>query len=137
MWIEIRRSLGYTTASDGTRTSSYETLSGPAQVQDLSTDDLRLTEGLNLQGIHKVVYLNGSWAGIVRADTKGGDVFILQNTEWLVTNVPESWPDWTKVIVTRQSPNLTSGIPAPPLPSTAWDTGGTAWDMGLTIWDRR
>lgn len=104
--VQIKRSTGYTTAPDGTRTPLYTMLGGPAQVQDLSTDDLNLLReaGFNLQGVRKNIYINGSWAGIVRAETKGGDVFLFNGAEWLVTLVSEQWPDWTKVIVTMQIP---------------------------------
>lgn len=104
--VQIKRSTGYTTAPDGTRTPLYTMLGGPAQVQDLSTDDLNLLReaGFNLQGVRKNIYINGSWAGIVRAETKGGDVFLFSGAEWLVTLVSEQWPDWTKVIVTMQIP---------------------------------
>jgi len=102
--ITINRNTGYTTARDGSRTATFTTLGGPAQLQDLSSDDLRLVEGLNLQGNHRVVFLNGAWAGVVRSDRVGGDVFVFEGKRWLVTKVAEQWPDWAKVIVTAQSP---------------------------------
>jgi hypothetical protein len=102
--VSITQSTGYTTLQDGTRVPTTVTLTGLAQIQDLSTDDLRLVEGLNLQGIHKVIYINGNWAGAVRASATGGDVFTFDGIDWLVTMVPEEWPDWTKVVVTMQSP---------------------------------
>ena len=102
--VTIRRSTGYSTLPDGTRISTYVTLSGPAQVQDLAAEQLRQLEGLNLQGETKNVYINGNWSGAVRADAVGGDVFLFLGAEWLVTLVPESWPDWCKVVVTMQSP---------------------------------
>jgi len=104
--IQILRATSYETGRDGARTSIYEILSGPAQVQDLSTDELRLLAdaGINIQGIRKAVYLNGSWSGVVRADRTGGDIFRFNDADWLVTMVTEQWPDWCKVIVTMQSP---------------------------------
>jgi hypothetical protein len=102
--VSIRRNTGYTITPDGMRIAVYVTLSGIAQVQDLSSDDLKLVEGLNIQGARKTVYLNGTWAGVVRAAGKGGDVFTFDGYDWLVTLVAEAWPDWTKVIVTLQSP---------------------------------
>ena len=125
MMISIKRSTGYTTNPDGTRVPTYTTLTGSAQVQDLSTDDLKLTEGLNIQGVRKVVYLNGSWAGVVRADAQGGDIFSINGTDWLVTMVPEEWPGWTKVIVTRQSPNHVPSftVVPPPVPPRPMHTG--------------
>jgi hypothetical protein len=104
--VTIRRSTGYTTAPDGSRQPTHETLSGPAQVQDLSSDQLSMLSdaGFNIQGARKNVYINGSWSGVVRADEAGGDVFLFGGAEWLVTMVSEQWPDWCKVIVTMQSP---------------------------------
>jgi hypothetical protein len=117
--VEIQRSTGYDTAPDGSRTPNFDRLSGPAQVQDLSTDDLKLLAdaGINIQGIRKNVYLNGSWAGVVRAEQTGGDIFNFNGAHWLVTMVPEAWPDWCKVIVTMQSPKPASAfLGAPPAP---------------------
>ena len=117
--VEILRSTGYATARDGSRTPNFDRLGGPAQVQDLSTDDLRLLAeaGINIQGIRKNVYLNGSWAGIVRAEQQGGDIFTFNGAQWLVTMVAEQWPDWCKVIVTMQSPKPASVfLGAPPAP---------------------
>jgi hypothetical protein len=120
--VEILRSAGYTTNPDGSRTPTYVTLSGPAQVQDMSTDELRLLSdaGINIQGIHKAIYLNGGWAGIVRADQQGGDVFRFSGYDWLVTVVPEQWPDWTKVMVTMQATKPESPFTTPP-PAVAFN----------------
>lgn len=108
--IDILASTGYVTAPDGSRTSTYQSFTVSAQVQDLNADELRQMEGLNIQGNHKVVYLNGNWNGILRPDAKGGDLVRYNGREWLVTSVPEQWPDWTKLIVTLQVP-----IPEPTL----------------------
>jgi hypothetical protein len=91
-------------------------LSGPAQVQDLTTDDLRLLAdaGFNIQGIHKSIYLNGAWAGIIRAEQQGGDVFRFGGYDWLVTMVSEQWPDWSKVVVTMQANKPASPFTTPP-----------------------
>lgn len=78
-----------------------------AQVQPLTTRDLRQLEGVNLQGTMKSIYLNGSVAGIVRPALKGGDQIILPNgSVWLVTVVPEAWnltAGWTKAVITLQN----------------------------------
>ena len=94
-------------------------------MQDLASDELRLLSdaGINLQGARKNVYINGNWAGIVRADKTGGDIFRFNDADWLVTMVPEQWPDWTKVIVTMQSPRLVSVFSGAP-PSPGPHTGG-------------
>jgi hypothetical protein len=103
--VTVKRAAGtYTTQPDGTRVPNYNVFAGPAQVQDLSVEQLRLVEGLGIAGHKKTVYLNGDWAGVVRADTRGGDLFYFEAAEWLATQVLEGWPDWTCVLVTMQSP---------------------------------
>jgi hypothetical protein len=78
-----------------------------AQVQALSTRDLRQIEGLNLQGTLKAVYLNGALNGGVRVQLKGGDIVQFPDgSVWLVTLVPEPWAltaGWTKMICTLQA----------------------------------
>jgi hypothetical protein len=77
-----------------------------AQVQALSTRDLRQAEMLNLQGTLKAAYLNGAVAGGVRVQIKGGDlVQFLDGSVWLITTVSEPWAltaGWTKAILTLQ-----------------------------------
>jgi hypothetical protein len=112
--ITVQRAMGgYVTDADGWRNPAYETFWGPAQVQDLSTHDLKQIEVLNLTGVMKKVYLNGSWAGVVRADQRGGDLFYFNDAEWLATQVLEGWPDWTAVLVVLQANRL------PPTPGQA------------------
>jgi hypothetical protein len=120
--VQIRRATqGYTTLPDGSREPKYETLSGPAQIQSLTSDQLRMLSelGINIQANRQSIYINGDWAGIVRADETGGDVFLFDGYEWLVTMVSEQWPDWCKVIVTMQSPKTTSPFATPPPPPVA------------------
>ncbi len=85
----IAVSAGYTTASDGSRIPTYHP---PVRI--------------HLQGQAKVMYMNGSWQGVVRADGKGGDVITLEDrTVWLVVRVLEDWQDergWVKVLTSRQ-----------------------------------
>jgi hypothetical protein len=103
--ITMARASGtYTTQPDGTRVPDYVLRSGPAQVQDLSTEQLKLFEGMNISGLKKKIYLNGSWASTVRADARGGDLFYFGGAEWLAVNILEGWPDWSCVLVTMQSP---------------------------------
>jgi len=82
---------------------------GPVQFQALDGDDLKQLEGLNLQGALRAVFLRGQLAGVIRADSKGGDLVIvaapapveLRGT-WLVVKVFETWQTWTKAAVCRQ-----------------------------------
>jgi hypothetical protein len=40
--------------------------------------------------------------GINRDRQQGGDKFVIGNETWLVVDVPEIWPDWTRVIACQQ-----------------------------------
>lgn len=91
------------TAADGGRVPTY---SSPvpvlAQVQPLSTGDLRKLEGINLQAVNRKIYLNGHVNGLVRVKNKGGDLVILGSETWLVKAVLEQWP-WVCVAVVLQN----------------------------------
>jgi len=90
-----------------------------AQMQPLAGNDLRHVDMINLQGSHKVAYINGELRGGVRVTVRGGDLLTLPNgSQWLVTQVLEPWgltAGWTKALVTLQD---TTGMP-PPSPSIA------------------
>lgn len=103
----VRVSAGYTTNPDGTRTPAYlAPVSVPIQIQAMTYSDLRQTDGLNLNGTRRAMYLFGDIEGIVRDQNKGGDLITLPDgSVWLVALVLEQFgagPDWTKVAVTRQ-----------------------------------
>ena len=96
------RSTGYTTAADGIRTPTFEEIPVSAEVQALSTDDLRQLDGLNIQGQKNAVYLSGNWNGVVRVGKQGGDLIKFGGQTWLAVTVLENWPDWTKLAVVLQ-----------------------------------
>ena len=104
-WIQ---STGYTTNAAGKRTPTSLTLTVKAQVQALDTTNLQHTDGLNITGVMRSVYLYGNAAGVVRADNIGGDILVFPevpngcNKNWLITKVVETWSDWCHVIVTLQ-----------------------------------
>jgi hypothetical protein len=100
-------SNGYTTAVDGTQVPAYlPPVVFYGQVQSLTYRDLVQTEGLNLNGVRRAIYLSGTANGIVRAAMKGGDYFVTpDNYVWLVNIVLEAWPSWTKLAVTLQDDN--------------------------------
>lgn len=81
----------------------------PADVQPMSSDDLRQVEALNISGVHKVMYVNGPAASLVRVNSKGGDLVTLPDgSVWLVTMIPEGWnvsAGWTKALITLQDGN--------------------------------
>lgn len=86
-----------------------------AQVQPLSSRDLRQVEGLNLQGTVKALYVNGPLLGVVRPAVKGGDMITLPNgSVWLVTLPLEQWNDtagWSKAVIVLQNDALIPSIP--------------------------
>ena len=104
-WVQ---STGYVTDDAGRRTPTTITLTVDAQVQALSTSDLQHTDGLNMTGVMRTVYLYGNAAGVVRADQIGGDILRFPEVpngtvrNWLITKVVETWSDWCHVIVTLQ-----------------------------------
>ncbi len=103
--LVIQVSTGSTTADDGTPVPSYaDPITRPGQVQPLTFNDLKQLEGLNIQGSLKAIYIEGHINGIVRSKNKGGDLVTdPHGNVWLVTQVLEFWPNWTKVAVTLQT----------------------------------
>lgn len=77
-------------------------------VQAASGQDLQHVDNLNMQGVYRKIYLRGNAQGIVRTDMKGGDLFYFPQVKggalcrWLVASVPETWSDWSCVIVCLQ-----------------------------------
>lgn len=104
-WVQ---STGYTIDNAGKRTPTSLTLTVKAQIQALDTTNLQHTDGLNITGVMRSVYLYGNAAGVVRADNIGGDILVFPevpngcNRNWLITQVVETWSDWCHVIVTLQ-----------------------------------
>lgn len=78
-----------------------------AQVQPLSSQDLRQLEGINLGGDARGVYVNGDLNGVVRVLLKGGDLLTFPDgTIWLVKQQLEGFnmtAGWTKVAVVLQN----------------------------------
>lgn len=105
----LLRSNGYTTDAAGKQTPSFLSFTGQIQVQGVSAKDLEHTDFLNIQGVLRTVYLRGNWAGVVRADQKGGDIMKFPQIpgaavqDWRVVTIKETWPDWCAVIVWLQS----------------------------------
>lgn len=93
------------TASDGSRSPTYaRAIDVTAQVQSLSTSDLRKLEGMNIQGSQRAIYLNGMMNAVQRLNQLGGDLVTLQDgSTWLTTAVLEGWDTgWCKISVVQQ-----------------------------------
>lgn len=113
MIVSVTASTGYTTGGAGLRqVATYASpVSGPAQLQALDGAELRQLEGLNLQGVLRAIYLRGPLAGVIRPNSKGGDLVTIASPApaqyrgtWLVVKVFETWPLWTKCAICLQEP---------------------------------
>jgi hypothetical protein len=101
--VSLYQSTGQATLATGKQVPLFNATTALAQVQAMSTKDLQHANNLNLTGIMRKVYLEGpQWSSVVRADLRGGDIFVFDDHSWLLTTVMESWPDWSAVIVTQQ-----------------------------------
>lgn len=103
----LQKSAGSTTSADGKRTPLFSYQNVIAQVQPMSSGDLRQTEGLNLNGTKRSIYLYGESNSVERVTSKGGDLVTIATGAnagiWLVATELEQWPDWVKVAVTLQN----------------------------------
>lgn len=85
-------------------TSAYAML---AQVQPMTWRDLQQTEGLNLSGTRRKIYLYGSVDSVNRVASGGGDLIEIASGVnagvWLVAQVLEQFPDWVAAACTLQN----------------------------------
>lgn len=112
--VTWRASNGFTIGAAGRQQPAYlEGITGPAQIQALDNSDLKQIEGLNISGSIRALYMKGNLAGVIRADSKGGDQIVIASQPgapallagtWLTSKVLESWSDWTKVVIVKQNP---------------------------------
>lgn len=110
--VSVQTSNGYTIGAGQRQVPQYNSpVTGPAQIQALDNSDLKQLEGLNIQGSIRAIYLRGALAGVIRPDSKGGDLVTITSGigvvpaligTWLVTKVLESWPLWTKAVIVKQ-----------------------------------
>lgn len=105
----LRKSTGYSIGENKKQIPTYSISAGKIQAQELSAKELLHASSLNIQGLLRKVYIQGNWAGVIRADQKGGDIFTFSQypdappQDWMVFIVYEAWPDWTCVGVVLQS----------------------------------
>lgn len=78
-----------------------------AQVQPVTSGDLRHLDALNIQGQHRAMYFSGVLFPAVRVALRGGDLVMLPDgSVWLVTELAEPFADtagWSKVLLTLQN----------------------------------
>lgn len=108
--VSVQTSAGFTTGAGLRQVPAYNApVTGPAQIQALDASDLKKTDGLNIQSDIRALYLRGRLAGVIRPDSKGGDLITITQAvpellgTWLVVKVLETWPLWSKVAIVKQN----------------------------------
>lgn len=105
----LRLNSGVQVDDTGKRISTFEDFPVTVQAQSLSTQELTMFDALLQQGQMLSVYVNGQFHALRRISQKGADKLIFtaygetSESEWLVKSVQESYPDWCRVLVWRQS----------------------------------
>jgi hypothetical protein len=103
--ISIALSTGYTIGAGQKQVPTYATpITGYAQIQAVTNEELQHIDGMNLQGTYKVLYLSGQLFAAVRPEELGGDLVTIDGEVWLVTQLLERWSTWCKVFICLQSP---------------------------------
>ncbi|HAV8297897.1 TPA: hypothetical protein JLC35_000358 [Escherichia coli] len=72
------------------------------QLQPISRGDMQHVDGLNIQGLPKVIYVNGNYFSVQRELEQGGDIFVINGEQWLVVEPIELWDSWCRLIVVLQ-----------------------------------
>lgn len=105
--VSIQVSTGYTIGAGLKQVPSYApAVSGFAQVQELSSSELKQTEGLNIQGVMRKLYLRSPLNAVIRPDSQGGDLVTIAGQLWLTVKTLELWPTWcASLIVLQEQPS--------------------------------
>lgn len=112
MIVTLQASDGYTIGAGLKQVPAYaDPVTGPAQLQALDGRELMQVSSLNIQGILRTIFLRGPLAGVIRPNSKGGDLVTIAapapvqyRGTWLVVKVFETWPLWTKCAICLQEP---------------------------------
>ncbi len=105
--VTIQTSTGYSTGGVGMRqTPSYApAVSGFAQVQALTSNDINHLQGLNVQGATYSIILRGPLNTAIRPNSTGGDLVTINGQTWLTVAILEQWPLWTRAAIRLQDPS--------------------------------
>lgn len=97
--VVVLKSTGWTDASDGEQVPTYAApVTVMAQVQPLTSQQLKQVDNLNQSSTYRNFYLSGDFSGHERATSKGGDKIQHDGKLWLVDSQPEAWATgWTLV----------------------------------------
>ncbi|MBN6824636.1 hypothetical protein JRF84_34305 [Methylobacterium organophilum] len=110
----VRRAAGYTTDASGKRTPSFTEIVVPVQIQPITTGDMQKLDNLNIQGVHRAIYVSAEVEAMIRVDKKGGDQIVFprgvmpedndNTTRWIVSAVLEVYQSgWRKCAITLQN----------------------------------
>ncbi|MGE8129011.1 hypothetical protein ACQKQD_18720 [Methylobacterium sp. NPDC080182] len=110
----IRRAGTYTTDASGKRTPTFTEITVPVQIQPITTGDMQKLDNLNIQGVHRAIYVSAEVEAMIRVDKKGGDQIVFpqgvmpedndNTTRWIVSAVLEVYQSgWRKVAITLQN----------------------------------
>lgn len=110
--VTLRQNTGFATNADFSRTPSYSTSTMSAQIQGLQSDDIRILNGMGIQGERRKLYLWGALTGLLRGLQKGNDIVVFPDgSEWKVAYVFEDFghglqgrTGWCSIAVVLQSP---------------------------------
>lgn len=103
--VIYRRSTGYTKDASFKQVPAYapDVTVTTARLQALTSHELARMNALNIQGVTTALYVDGiKPRGADRNTGTGGDLFIINNETWLVVQVLEEWPEWSRVALCRQ-----------------------------------
>lgn len=115
------RSQGYTTNPAGKQIPAFQPGAGVIiQLQAMRGSDLKHIENYNQQNVYRNVRMWGYTQGLVRTDSRGGDILQFPespgdvNQTWLVSAVLENWPTWSSLIVCLQRNTWVDILPVSP-----------------------
>lgn len=101
--VSIQASTGYTVGSGLKQLPQYsDAVTGYAQVQELSSSELRQTAGLNIQGAMRKLYARAPLNALIRPTSQGGDIVTIGSETWLVVRALEVWPTWSSALIVLQ-----------------------------------
>ncbi len=102
--VTVQASTGYTIGAGLKQVPSYAAaVSGFAQVQELSSSELKQTEGLNIQGVMRKLYLRSPLNAVIRPNSQGGDLVTIAGQVWYTVKTLELWPTWCSALIVLQT----------------------------------
>ncbi|MGC9159779.1 MAG: hypothetical protein ACP5FH_12425 [Terracidiphilus sp.] len=104
--VTVQFSTGYTVGAGLKQVPSYSSpVSGFAQLQALSEEDLKHLDGMNIQGATWSIILKGALNASLRTTAQGGDLVTFNGQTFLTVAVLEQWPLWTRAAIRLQDAN--------------------------------